>query len=452
LNDILDFSKIEASKLDLDMQPFTLRSVISTTVSLFTIYLREKNLTLKVTIAPDLPELMVGDAGRLRQVLVNLVGNAVKFTEQGGVAISAYREAAEESFCRVRFDIIDTGVGIPEHAREKIFLPFTQVESSHARRSGGSGLGLSISNRLVEMMGGSLSVKSAVGKGSTFSFSVAFRRATEEVCAVALHGANEPDDLSRQAAAEPLTILIVEDNSVNSLVASHLLSKLGHIAAIASSGQDALRMLAAQPFDLVLMDVQMPEMDGYEVTQAIRSGRAGEKNRALPIIAQTASALKGDRERCFAAGMNGHLVKPVYLQDLAAAINRVCAAVKGPAAPGATGSTAQPPILDKKDALARLGGDESIFREVVGMFLDQMPARQKELDGALKASDYTTLTTLAHTLKSSSATVGALSLQSLFISLERAGRSGNGGRATQLVLEIREEFDRYRGAVAVAFA
>jgi CheY-like chemotaxis protein/HPt (histidine-containing phosphotransfer) domain-containing protein len=434
LNDILDFSKIEASKLDLDKKPFVLGEVIATAVSLFTVQIREKQLSMTVDIAPDTPKVIVGDAGRLRQVLVNLVGNAVKFTEHGGITIRVNVLEVKDDSITLRFEVSDTGIGIPDSFREKIFSPFTQVESSLSRRSSGTGLGLSISHRLVEMMGGSLSVNSTINVGSTFSFFATFLHATEEMAAIAAGGKDHRDSIA-EAAFEPLSILIVEDNSINSKVAAQLLKKLGHTAAVASSGKNALRMLSETSYDIVFMDIQMPEMNGYEVTSAIRSGQAGNGNKTIPIIAQTASALKGDRDRCIATGMNDYLVKPVHLDDLRRAIRRIRR--RQPVAPPGTAAgkplPAGKPVLDKKVAVDRLGGDEDIFRQVITMFLDQIPSRVEELRNALGSSDYRTLAMLAHTLKSSSATVGAALLQSLFIELESACKSENGDRAAQIL-------------------
>jgi PAS domain S-box-containing protein len=454
LNDILDFSKIEASKLDLDRKPFVLRGVISTTVSLFTVQIREKRLSMTVDIAPDVPKVVVGDAGRLRQVLVNLIGNAVKFTEHGGITIRVNVQEVKDESITLRFEVSDTGIGIPDSFREKLFSPFTQVESSLSRRSSGTGLGLSISHRLVEMMGGSLTVRSMINEGSTFSFFASFLHATEKMTAIAA-GVEDRCDSIVDATDEPLSILIVEDNIINSNVAAQLLKKLGHTAAIASSGKNALHMLSETRYDLVFMDIQMPEMDGYEVTGAIRSGQAGNVNKTVPIIAQTASALKGDRDRCLAMGMNDYLVKPVHLEDLCMAIKRVRQGQ--PAAPLKTADEgphpAGKPVLDKKEAVGRLGGDEEIFRQVMQMFLDQMPSRDEELRRALGSSDYRTLAMLAHTLKSSSATVGALLLQSLFIELEGACKSGNGGLAAQIVAQVVDkEFTRYRKVAGAEMA
>jgi CheY-like chemotaxis protein len=279
-------------------------------------------------------------------------------------------------------------------------------------------------------------------------------RATGEMAAATVSENNHYDS-STEATFEPLSILIVEDNIINSKVAVQLLKKLGHRATVASGGKEAFRMLSATSYDLVFMDIQMPEMDGYEVTKAIRSGLAGNRNKTVPIIAQTASALKGDRDHCLATGMNDYLVKPVHLDDLALAIKRVRreqpVALPETAADGP--HPAELPALDKKEAVDRLGGDKDIFRQVMVMFIDQIPSRDEELRRALGSSDYRTLAGLAHTLKSSSATVGAAALQSLFIELEKVCKSENGTRAAQIVDQVvGKEFERYREAAKTELA
>jgi CheY-like chemotaxis protein/HPt (histidine-containing phosphotransfer) domain-containing protein len=245
----------------------------------------------------------------------------------------------------------------------------------------------------------------------------------------------------------PLTILVVEDNSINAQVASQLLKKLGHATEVATNGSVALRILSQRRFDLVFMDIQMPEMDGYEVTQAIRAGKAGASNLNIPIIAQTASALKGDHERCIAAGMNGYVVKPVYIGDLSQAIQQVFETKSAPpaaTAPAPVTPVIEKPVMDKKEAVARLGGDEDIFKEVVKMYLDQMPIRCEEVSRACLSGDDQTVVTLAHTLKSSSATVGAMALQSLFVRLESAARIGDRETMSLLARQIGPNFERYR--------
>jgi CheY-like chemotaxis protein len=283
-------------------------------------------------------------------------------------------------------------------------------------------------------MGGAITVTSTVGEGSIFSFTARFTRAPAK---------SPPGMAGIQKKGKDITplpslrILVVEDNAVNTKVAMHLLKKLGLKASAAANGREAMATLAEHPFDLVFMDVQMPEMDGYEVTRAIRSGKAGERNLTIPIVALTASALKADREECFAAGMNDYIVKPVYLNNLAEVIRRLPPVNKSPQ-----------PVLNIKEAVGRLGGDEGIFKEVAKMFLDQMPAYLLKLNDARTQGDYEALVMLAHTLKSSAATVGAMTLQSVFITLENASREKNADTVAQLIVQTEKEFARYRDAAA----
>jgi signal transduction histidine kinase/CheY-like chemotaxis protein/HPt (histidine-containing phosphotransfer) domain-containing protein len=435
LNDVLDFSKIEAGRLSIARHAFDLNDVITTVCSLFTVQLQEKGLTLSRSIAPEVPPTMVGDDGRLRQVLVNLIGNAVKFTERGGVTLSVALENERNDALTLRFDVRDTGIGIAEEHLKTIFSPFTQIESSSKRQAGGSGLGLSISRRLVELMGGAITVTSTAGKGSAFTFTAQFSRVSNE--------GNPPADIQKQKKhrAEPLpslSILVVEDNAVNAQVTARLLKKLGCTGTVVPNGRKALSLLSERPFNLVLMDLQMPGMDGCEVAQAIRSGTCGERNLTIPIIAQTASALESDRQRCFDAGMNGCLVKPVHLDDLAAAVKQALSA----------GDDRAMPVFDKQEAVSRLGGDEALLREAVTMFLGQIPAHRQSLAKAQSRNDYAELAVLAHTLKSTAATVGAVGLQSMFISLENASRGKDAEAVPHLIGQIEKEFSRYRGVVS----
>ncbi|MBN2189355.1 MAG: response regulator [Chitinispirillaceae bacterium] len=433
LNDILDFSKIDAEKIVLERHPFDLSGVIDSVRSIFTVELKGKNLLMSFSMAPDVPRFLAGDDGRLRQVLVNLLGNAVKFTERGEVALAVTVEKRRGDEVVLRFNVRDTGIGIPEKYLEQIFSPFTQLESGSTRRSGGSGLGLSISRRLVELMGGAMTVTSTVGKGSVFSFTASFSCAPP--------GTPEKSAAAPDAAPLPaLHVLVVEDNAVNAKVAVSLLEKLGCTAEVATGGKAAMVMLSRSSYDVVLMDVQMPSMDGCKTTRAIRGGAAGERNRTLPIIAQTASALASDREKFSATGMNGCIVKPAALNDIASAIRQALSPAVSPMAPE--------PVLDRKEALERLGGDEDLFREAARMFVIQIPAHRTALADAGGRRDFTALAALGHTLKSTAATVGAKALQSRFIALEKAGREKSAETMPSIIAAIEREFSRYREAVS----
>jgi PAS domain S-box-containing protein len=335
INDILDFSKIESGKFSLQAQTFDVREEIAQSLKMFLAGARPRGLQLTCTVDDDVPRMAGGDSGRLRQVLVNLVGNALKFTERGGVAVHVAVEAIDGDTVVLRVSISDTGIGIPVDRLEAIFEPFTQADGAMTRRFGGTGLGLTISARLVELMGGRVWAESPApagalsceggGPGSVFAFTV--RLSTVASCADAMANAPRatPDAESRSGAAAIGTsgprILLAEDNPVNQKVALHMLRRRGYDVTLAETGRDALDLVEREPFDLVLMDVQMPEMDGFAATAAIREREAGT-GRHLTIIAMTAHNMAGDRERCLAAGMDGYLSKPIRSADLYALLDR----------------------------------------------------------------------------------------------------------------------------------
>jgi PAS domain S-box-containing protein len=337
LNDVLDFSKIEAGKLGLDPTEFRLRDTIETVAKMFGPRAAEKGLALLVTVAPDVPDALVGDAGRLRQVLVNLVGNALKFTAHGRVDLAVDAVSVDEAAARIRLSVSDTGIGIPLDKQKLIFDPFAQADGSTARRFGGSGLGLTISSRLVEMMGGRLEVESEPGRGSRFFFTAVFgvgrRRALTSRAAGA---ANRPAD----AAPGPpgLKILLAEDNAVNQRLTERLLGKRGHQVVVASDGEQAIAAAKRERFDLILMDVQMPTVNGFEATGAIRAYELGV-GRRTPIVAITAHAMTGDRERCLDSGMDAYISKPVRPHELYAAVETLARPRTQPAAPAITATT-----------------------------------------------------------------------------------------------------------------
>ncbi|MDO3378520.1 hybrid sensor histidine kinase/response regulator [Geoalkalibacter halelectricus] len=319
LNDILDFSKIEAGRLDLQSIDFDLRHILSAVTDLLEHGAREKALGFAWHLEPDVPSALRGDPGRLRQILLNLGGNAVKFTAAGEIRILVKLVAQEAQRVRLRFEVRDTGIGIAPDKMQALFQPFGQLDASHARAFGGTGLGLAICRRLVEMMGGEIGVHSNPGKGSCFWFELPLARAHQPATARADTLAAPPVELARHAAAR---ILLAEDNAVNRLVALRMLEKLGLRAEAVNDGRAALAALDAQPYDLVLLDIQMPECDGFAVIEALRSGRRGSPNRNTPVIALTAHAMKGDEQRCLDAGMNDYLAKPVRAEDLARKLDR----------------------------------------------------------------------------------------------------------------------------------
>ena len=318
INDILDFAKIESGTSELERKEFDLWEVVESTLAPLAMSATAKGLRLDSALPRRMPVRLVGDAGKLRQILTNLVGNAIKFTQKGGMRVTvALAEEPDPNTVRCLFRIADTGVGIPADKLEHIFKSFAQVVSSAHGQSGGTGLGLAISTSLVEMMGGKIWVESEVGMGSTFSFTAIFGLAGAQP----LTGSEvQPDGPS---AARKLSILLVEDDEVNQLVTVELLKLKGHHVEVAGSGHAALEKLREAAFDVVLMDVRMPDMDGLTAVRAIRQGEAGPGKAGVTVVAFTAYALKGDRERFLAAGMDDFLAKPIDAEELDQILARV---------------------------------------------------------------------------------------------------------------------------------
>jgi signal transduction histidine kinase/CheY-like chemotaxis protein len=339
INDILDLSKIEAGRLTIEPLAFALRAQVDRCIKTLAFRAHEKGLSLMASVAPDVPDDLVGDWLRLQQILINLIGNALKFTERGEVALVVTVDERTDADAVVHFAVSDTGIGIPPERQARIFDAFTQADGSTTRSYGGTGLGLTISRRLVDMMGGSMRVDSEPGRGSTFHVTV--RLAI--VAAKAVNPAEpdtknlepdrknlEPDRKNLEPGTwnlEPLRILLAEDNTVNQYLALKLLSKQGHSVEAVTSGQAVLDAIVRAPYDLVLMDVQMPGMDGFAATASIRA-RERRTGGHLPIIALTANAMVGDKERCLAAGMDGYVSKPIDIRELTGEIARVRGALK----------------------------------------------------------------------------------------------------------------------------
>jgi PAS domain S-box-containing protein len=605
INDILDFSKIEAGRLELEPVPFALRETLAETIKTLASLAHAKSLELAYEIRPSVPDDLVGDTGRLGQILVNLVGNAIKFTERGEVAVRVDAESVTADQVTLRVAVQDTGIGIVADKRRLIFDAFAQADASTTRRFGGTGLGLAISRRLVERMGGRIWVDSEPGRGSTFHFTLTLERAKVPVprrvaapsrslqgrpvlaaddnatnrrlleatltawgvaptivedgraavvelerahaagrtfdlvlldarmpdldgFAVAERIRREPalagvtvmlltsdvmsGDLARcrtlgvarhlvkpftpsellnavllalgqsvepatpiaravqDAATKRLHVLVAEDNAVNQRVIVRLLEKMGHIPILAYNGQEAVEAYESRPFDVVLMDVQMPVMDGLAATRAIRESEARNPGRRrLPIMALTAYAMRGDRERCLAAGMDDYLTKPVKPEELSAALNRLVGAeatpadraasaavespdraraggaetpVAGEPAPVVVGDTAPEAGFDFSAALNYVGGDRELLDELIGIFVEDAPIRMKALRHAIGSGEATDLTREAHTLKGSLKVIGATTAAGLAQGLEALGRDGNMGEADKLAIALEREMDR----------
>jgi signal transduction histidine kinase/ActR/RegA family two-component response regulator len=323
LNDILDFSKIEAGKLELESIPFSLRRCITEAVTTSQFLARQKGLPLTTSVAPDLPDHWIGDPNRLRQVLLNLINNAVKFTAAGSIHVEAMLEKSLPGDAAIRFNVTDTGIGLSASQQKLIFEPFRQADGSVTRKYGGTGLGLAICSSLVRIMGGNISVTSTPGHGSTFSFSIRCGAAGESRTMDPSNAIWTPANWRHGAAA--YRVLVAEDNPVNQLLMVRLLEKRGFQVVVAGNGRAALSAISEQNFDIVLMDVQMPELDGLQATRTLREiERANGKN--LPVVAMTAHAMQGDRDRCLAAGMTSYVSKPIRPEELFRVIDQVLTA------------------------------------------------------------------------------------------------------------------------------
>ncbi len=401
LNDLLDCAKIESGKLELEAAPFSLRDVLDQVTRVLTVRASEKGIGFSCRISPEVPDALVGDHVRLRQILLNLGGNGIKFTERGEVAVTVSAESQDAEQVCLGFAVRDTGIGISQSELERLFQPFAQADPSTTRRFGGTGLGLSIASSLVGMMGGRISVESEPGHGSTFHFTVR------------LPLAKEPAPASRGSRAflrctSTLRILLVEDNPANQKLATFILKDRGHTVDIAGDGQQGLSMAQQNQYDVILMDVQMPVMDGLEATKAIRAWEDGRSR--VPIIAVTAHAMKEDRERCLAAGMDGYVSKPIDAREMFALLERLAAGAAPPASQPipvepAIGSAVT--VFDPALALKRCLGSQKLLGEMVQCFYEEVDRLFPQMKTALQRGDWTEVGRLGHRLKGTVVYLGA---------------------------------------------
>ncbi len=441
LNDILDFSKIEAGKLAIEASPFALRQCVAEAADLIATQAAHKGLKIACVIDPAVPALIESDATRLRQILVNLLDNAVKFTSSGEVlvmveAIGACSPPPGEPL-ELRFAVRDTGIGIAADGMDRLFRPFSQADSSTSRLYGGTGLGLAICHRLAQGLGGRIWVESEPDKGSTFWFTIRCR-----VCDAPLPQAPREEAADRIAGSglPPLRILIAEDNVINQKVALLLLRRLGYAADVAADGEETLAALRRQRYDLILMDIQMPGMDGLETARRIRDEWPAEERPR--IIAVTANALQEDRETCLSAGMDGYLSKPVLLEDLRQALcRRVETAVAAPAAAAANGGAAfDPEYIDHLWQLQARTGQE-LVSPIIDYFLAEAPRRLAELRQALAARDNLNFAFVAHTFRASAAQLGAHRLAKICADLEMRGRRAEWPGLEETVGHLQSEIE-----------
>jgi signal transduction histidine kinase/FixJ family two-component response regulator len=430
LNDILDFSKIESRKLELESIAFSLAGAVGDVVKLLSTHAAQKELELLTDIAPDVPAAVVGDPVRLKQILTNLVANALKFTERGRIVISVREEARQGGSTKLHFSVTDTGIGIPDDKQAHVFEAFCQADGSTTRRFGGTGLGLAISSTLVQLMGGQIWVESQPGSGSTFHFTVALDIAalptvtpdrvpaaivpaviagTEALLTALPAMTRSPIVGTMVPPVRLLKVLVAEDNIVNQRVARGLLARRGHDVTVVDNGRKAVDALAAGGFDVVLMDVQMPEMDGFEATAEIRR-RERETGTHMRIIAMTAHAMTGDCDRCLRAGMDGYLSKPLDPQLLCAVIEE-----EAPMTPAPSSS------FERAAALLQFDGDERLLSDVIQRFLQECPARLSAIKTAVAARNAHGICTEAGQLKRAAGNLSAIGLFDAAAVLERLG-------------------------------
>jgi len=418
INSVLDFSKIEADRMEIENIAFNLGEFIDRLKATFSYQASVKGLYLESEMGPGVPLVVMGDALRLGQVVSNLLSNAIKFTERGGVRLLVNRvhgEAGQEGIARLRFSVVDTGIGIKKENRDLLFLPYSQEDQSTTRLYGGTGLGLAISKRIIELMGGSIAVTSEVGSGSTFEFEIALQTAAEETGTMPVERSN-----GLEFSGAGIVALVVDDDRINQVVALRFLEELGLHAESAESGHEAIAALARKRYDVVFMDCSMPGMDGYETACRIRDRSARALDPEVPIVAMTAHSQQADRERCIQAGMQDYIVKPLGIATLErvlmalfpsrAEAKKAQAAPDRKKAPGSMGvrenGAPVPDVFDAKDFTARYAGDTGIATEIIELFLKQSQALFDEGRTALSRGDLETFAARIHRLKGAAGTIG----------------------------------------------
>jgi signal transduction histidine kinase len=455
INDILDFSKIEAGQLEFERIPFSPRQIALDVAALFTLAAQKKGVQLrtegvrgKPSGDEDLAITVIGDPGRLRQVLTNLVGNAVKFTSKGTVTLALAREHAPGSEARLAFTVTDTGVGMTPELLGRLFSPFTQGDASTTRKFGGTGLGLSISKRLTELMGGQIDVASTAGVGTTFTVRITFpitdaRSETAAIVPLQLNFASETH------------VLVVDDNATNQQVAVQMLSKLGVRASVANDGVEAIEMLQRREYHIVYMDWQMSTMDGFEATRRIRRGEAGNDNKFIRIIAMTANAMSGDREKCIAAGMDDHLAKPISFGALTKSLARwlLNDAKESPPIVPAQSEDSPPitaclPHYDKQAVLSNFDNDDDLVKKIIASTLIDLPNYLDKLERSVADGSWIDAGQAAHCLKGLIAQIGGTRLSAHLKEIE-AKLSAGGPITPEVVADIRNEYREFKAALAV---
>ena len=447
VNDLLDIAKIEAGRMVLEKIHFNLTLVLTQLVDLFTYRASAKRILFRYHLAPDVPDWITGDSARFRQILNNLLSNALKFTQEGAIALSVDVVRSHEERLELRFVVTDTGIGIAPEMKQNLFRHFVQADTSTTRRFGGTGLGLAIVRELAELMGGRVELESTLGAGSAFSFYLPASR-TAKPAAVP----NQVGHQDRRPIQSSKKILLAEDNLTNQVVAMGVLSKLGFRDVVTvNNGREAVEAALAGDFAVILMDCQMPVMDGYMATQNLR--RAGCH---VPIVAITANAYQSDRDRCLAAGMNDYIVKPIEIAQLKAILARwMGAAEPVPAAlpdSGSRAGDASGRVFDRAAVLDRLGGDEELMHAVIESFLQHTPDTLNAVEQALDAHEAVLAGRHVHSLVGASATVGAEAMHGILATMDQGARQSDLDAVRAGLPALRLAFTRFIAATGVSGA
>lgn len=444
LNDILDLSKIEAGRLTVDPVPFDLARLVENTLKPFAKQAQCKGLQFQHSIRQDTPAHLVGDATRVRQILVNLVSNAVKFTSLGSIDVTIESQWEADDDVSLHLAVSDSGIGMSKETLQRIFDAFTQADSSITREYGGTGLGLTITARLVELMEGRIWVQSHEGKGSTFHVSLPFQKT--DAYTVKSNSTSNEFDLSPSAGqpCRSLKILVADDNQANRALAKKILDKRGHRVAVVSNGSEALDYYRAHELDAAILDIQMPELDGFSITAAIRREESAQQTH-LPLIAMTAHAMPGDRERCLHAGMDAYLSKPINARELYTLVESLGRAQTE--AIQRVENLEEPSGHPFAVALARLEGDEELLREQMQFFLDESPDLMERVLAALDEQNQEEVRIAAHRLKGLASTVDGGELCLIANRIEQASAVGSLDEVTAIIDELASALTRLTDTV-----